>query len=69
MRPSLSYPEELSPRPEQGRLKGAEHELRIIMAQSVQAQQQTARELEVLREERKVLAAPKKARWWTPWRR
>jgi hypothetical protein len=40
------------------------------MAQSVQAQQATARELEALREERKALMAPKRpVKWWALWRR
>ena len=49
-----------------------EAELRVLMAQSVAAQQSTARELEALRElatPQRALPAPKKARWWAPWRR
>lgn len=43
-------------------------ELRLLIAQSVQAQQQTAAALNGI-EERMALPAPKKAPWWTPWRR
>ena len=42
----------------------SERELRVLIAQSVQAQQSTARELEALREERAALMAPKRVRWW-----
>jgi hypothetical protein len=42
-------------------------ETRLLMAQSVQAQQATARELEDLR--LKALSPPKKVRWWVLWRR
>jgi hypothetical protein len=44
------------------------HELRILIAQSVQAQQQTAAALSGI-EERMALPGPKKAPWWRPWRR
>jgi hypothetical protein len=44
------------------------HELRILIAQSVQAQQQTAVALSGI-EERMALPQPKKASWWKPWRR
>jgi hypothetical protein len=49
----------------------AERELRILIAQSVQAQQQTARELQALREERErpALPPPARVRWWLPWKR
>jgi hypothetical protein len=43
-------------------------ELRILIAQSVQAQQQTAAALSGI-EERIALPAPPKAKWWAPWRR
>jgi hypothetical protein len=43
-------------------------ELRLLIAQSVQAQQQTAAALSGI-EERMALPAPKRARWWTPWKR
>jgi hypothetical protein len=44
------------------------HELRVLIAQSVQAQQQTAAALSGI-EKRMALPAPKKAPWWRPWRR
>jgi hypothetical protein len=44
------------------------HELRILIAQSVQAQQQTAVALSGI-EERMALPQPKNAPWWKPWRR
>jgi excisionase family DNA binding protein len=48
----------------------AERELRILMAQSVAAQQQTAHELAELRELKALPPAPpSKVRWWTPWKR
>jgi hypothetical protein len=43
-------------------------ELRLLIAQSVQAQQQTAAALSGI-EERIALPAPPKAKWWAPWRR
>ncbi len=43
-------------------------ELRILIAQSVQSQQQTAAALSGI-EERMALPAPQKAKWWAPWRR
>lgn len=47
-------------------------ELRLLIAQSVQAQQRTADELTYLRElavPKPALPAPRKAKWWMPWRR
>jgi excisionase family DNA binding protein len=69
---SRRYQEELAHRDTEltflkERLIAAEREgqeTRLLMAQSVQAQQATARELEALREERAALMAPKKVRWW-----
>jgi hypothetical protein len=44
------------------------HELRLLIAQSVQAQQRTAAALSGI-EERMALPKPKKSSWWKPWRR